>query len=38
MATGTPGQTVMSAMIMRAGRLGAGSNRPAQAGRNTQRA
>ena len=38
MATGTPGQTVASAMTSRAGRLGAGSNRPSQAGRNTRRA
>jgi hypothetical protein len=32
------GQTVVSAMTSRAGRVGAGSNRPSQAGRNTRRA
>src|SRR5215471_4917580 len=36
MVTGTPGQTVASAMTSRAGRLGAGSNRPSHAGRNTR--
>jgi hypothetical protein len=32
MATGIPGQTVVSAMTSRAGRVGAGSNRPSQEG------
>jgi hypothetical protein len=37
-AMGVPGQTVASAMTSRAGRPGAGSCRPSQAGRNTRRA